>query len=675
MDTYPKYERGLSLFKHRLGTPHVRYGDLLIFEHRLNENIAETQHYGGTETLRHDLAQIINGLNNLARDLLGLSFSDLCAEATSPYGPPPPAHDPYYLSPAIVELITQICTSPGYHLVFAEAGFGKTALMGYLAHRRRPETLIYTFTRVEGRRSVDLALETLREQLRLRGNLPSAHHYSLAGLIQKVRIQPWSVARRRGWPQLLILLDGLDECDHSERALFHDLFPAHLPDNVGVVVTMRPVVRAAITSHFDHIHPFRTSAHAHYLPPLNVADIRRMLFEQHHIYADPAMCQQIETLSAGLPAAVVSLCHTLEEALRMEHDPDEVLQQIPPLHTFRDLFDHELDQMECRCISEPEVLFLRLTLATLAVARQPLRPEQLAEVLNVIPSAVDALAQRLDRFRRPTGDASLAFSHPQFAEYLLGRADWQTTLTDVRERWEAWAARQTVTQPLAATFVSRLLHTLVPMLRADTMVACVGWDEIFGPAIRSREEWLAAISQAWSAAEYALAQPDAPTGGSIVELLTCALLITSWPQAQATLPPRGEASPDSPYSLLLTDQLRVSTGATGPVETRDFAVLMGLLAGDMDDDQGPASDAFVILVSELGQSWLRASALPQREFAQILRLITQSVRRQATLSPLPSPRANLLDALSALAPAIRYHFPDSVEPICRLIDTIIAIFP
>jgi hypothetical protein len=51
------------------------------------------------------------------------------------------------------------------------------------------------------------------------------------------------------------------------------------------------------------------------------------------------------------------------------------------------------------------------------------------------------------------------------------------------------------------------------------------------------------------------------------------------------------------------------------------------------------------------------------------------VRRQATVSPLPSPRANLLEALSALAPAIQDHFPDSIEGICHMVDIFIEVLP
>ncbi|NNJ10297.1 NACHT domain-containing protein [Chloroflexales bacterium ZM16-3] len=676
VDTYTKYERGIDLLKQRLGPDHVRYSELLVFEQRLSENINRARLYGNTGTLDHDLAQIIKELNSLATELFTQTFNDLCADAIQPHGQLQSAHATYALSSAIVDLLTQICTTSGYHIIFAEAGFGKTALMSYLSQRRRPETVIYTFTRVQGRRSVDMALESLREQLRSRGNLTSAHNYSLAELIQKVRIQPWSVARRRNWPQLLILLDGLDECDHSERVLFHELLPAQIPDNVGIVVTMRPVVHEAINAHFDRIHPFRQSARIYHLQPLSVDDIRRMLFEQYHIYAEPTLCKKIETLSAGLPAAVVSLCRSLEEAMRMEHDPDDVLKQIPPLDNFHDLFDHELDQMDYRCTFEHEKQLLHNILATLAVARQSLQLEQLADVLDAPPVSIQALAQRLDRFRRYTGDGSLAFSHPQFAEYLLDRADWQVTLATMRKRWDEWTASQTSTQPLSTAFVSRLLYHLMPLLREHSRVNCLGWGELFESSIRSREDWIAAITQAWNTVEHALTQPleAAPSGCRTEDVLAYALLITSWPHGRHALPPPRDPSPDEEYRILLTDQLRDSTGSPGPVETRDFAALMGLLAGDADG-KGQSPEAFVLLVSELGQSWLRASAHPQREFAQILRLITQFARRQATVSPLPSPRANVLDALSALAPAIRYHFPDSVEPICYLVDTIIEIFP
>lgn len=583
----------------------------------------------------------------------------------------PPDSAPYHLTPALIAMLATICTTPGYHLVLGEAGFGKTALMRYLAGRWRPSTVIYSFNRVEGRVAVEPALNAIREQLRLQGNLPTAANYPLAELIRKSmgHIQPWSLAYRRNWPQLLILIDGLDECDPSERAQFRDLLPANLPAFVGVVLTLRPTVRAAIEGHFLPDHPLRKAAVVHDLPPLDVADIRRMLLETYHIYADPALCRKIKRLSAGHPAAVIALCHSLEIAMRQDHDPDAVLRTYKSLHTFQRLFDHELDQMEHRCTSHNEYLLLRKILGTLAAARRPLAADHLAAILSEPLDRIQVLIERLDRFLCAMGSRGIAFNHPQFVEYLWGRDDWRPDLDAAQTWWDAWRVVQEPIDPLAAAFVARLYGELLPALQGIEQPWITGWADGLNVAIRSHEEWIAMISAAWEAAESRRApladqpQPDP------AELLLHALLITSWSHGQSTLPPPGSPSPDAPKHLVLTDQLRQDLQPQGAVELREVSALLEMFTSEA------AFETVVSLVSELAYAWCREPDQPQQQFAQILRLITQAARGQATISPLTSPRANLLDLLSDLAPAIRYHFPAYVEPICRLVDTVIDLFP
>lgn len=588
-------------------------------------------------------------------------------------GPAPSAVAPYHLSSVIIEMLTKICTTPGYHLVLADAGFGKTAIMHYLDCRRRPDTVIYAFNRIEGRIDVDLASKSLREQLQSRGNLPSSVHYPLVELIRRAvgHIQPWSLTYQRNWPHLLMLIDGLDECGPHERALFRDLLPTDLPANVGVVVTLRPTVRAAIEDHFPPSHPLRKSVSIHTLPPLDGTDIRRMLLEEYHIYAEPALCRKIKKLSAGHPASVIAICRSLEEAFRLEHDPDEVLRQIPKLHTFHALFAHELDQMEQHCPGPHDRPLLRRIVSMLAVSRQPLTLDQLAEVLDEPIAAIQAIIQRLDRFLQVLGDGGLAFSLPQFVAYLQELADWRSALGAAQERWDAWVARQEVMEPRAAAFVARVREDLLPALRTAGRPWLVDWAARLSPAIRSYEDWLVAISRAWEVAE-GRADPAQP-GPDPEELIFHALLITSWPHGPSALPPRGSPSPDHDKCLVLTDQLRDSTQLLTSGELRGMATLMGLFTNNPADEA--SFDAFTDLVNELGYAWCKDHRWPRREFAQILRLITQAARRQATIAPHTSPRANLLDALSALAPAIRYHFPGTVERICHMVDSIIDVFP
>lgn len=356
----------------------------------------------------------------------------------------------------------------------------------------------------------------------------------------------------------------------------------------------------------------------------------------------------------------------------------------------------------------------------------------------------------------------MAFSHAQFAEYLLSREDWCEVLANAYKRWVAWSARQQRPEQFSGRFISQAQVHLAPALSGYRRAGQRSWIELFSPAIRSREDWITTINQAWAGAEqrttsqehiegdqpvepldlaalrriliqhfnlseiqtlcfdlridyenlpgttlddkgreliaYAQrdermadllaecrrqratvdwpqlrpAPPPAAEAASPEELLAYALLITSWPQGQPTLPAHGAPSPDQPYSLLLTDQLRTGADPGGGEVSRPFTELLSQLAIDASSSD---QESFVLLVSELGQAWLTVAEEPQRQFAQILRLITQFVRRQATISPLSSARANLFDALSALAPAIRYHFPASVDPLCRLVEAVVAALP
>ena len=78
---------------------------------------------------------------------------------------------------------------------------------------------------------------------------------------------------------------------------------------------------------------------------------------------------------------------------------------------------------------------------------------------------------------------------------------------------------------------------------------------------------------------------------------------------------------------------------------------------------------------ELALAWQLVNEHPYQHFSAILRGITIAVRRQVAMDPMVSPRAVLLDALSALAPAIRHHFPNAVEPICRTAEAIVPLLP
>jgi hypothetical protein len=90
VDIYASYEHGLRELKRRTGPDSAAYPDVLLYEQRLTENLAQTRRYGDTEARRADRAAIIDQLNALARAVLGTTFNELCAQPA----PLPRASDP-----------------------------------------------------------------------------------------------------------------------------------------------------------------------------------------------------------------------------------------------------------------------------------------------------------------------------------------------------------------------------------------------------------------------------------------------------------------------------------------------------------------------------------------------------------------------------------------------------
>jgi hypothetical protein len=70
------YERALEWLR-RQAEETDRALDFLTLEARFRQNLDDEQLYGSTETRRAERAQIIEGLNRLGRDTLGISFNDL----------------------------------------------------------------------------------------------------------------------------------------------------------------------------------------------------------------------------------------------------------------------------------------------------------------------------------------------------------------------------------------------------------------------------------------------------------------------------------------------------------------------------------------------------------------------------------------------------------------------
>lgn len=74
---FDDYRTMLRVLLMRLGTAHPRYADALVYEQRLRENLALTEREGDTETRRAERTAVIDQLNQLAGETLGVSFMSL----------------------------------------------------------------------------------------------------------------------------------------------------------------------------------------------------------------------------------------------------------------------------------------------------------------------------------------------------------------------------------------------------------------------------------------------------------------------------------------------------------------------------------------------------------------------------------------------------------------------
>jgi hypothetical protein len=77
-DSFSSYENGLEQLLAQLDSNSQEYADALLFQQRLNENVSRARRFGDTATRRAERAEIIDELNALARNSVGVSFNQLC---------------------------------------------------------------------------------------------------------------------------------------------------------------------------------------------------------------------------------------------------------------------------------------------------------------------------------------------------------------------------------------------------------------------------------------------------------------------------------------------------------------------------------------------------------------------------------------------------------------------
>jgi len=82
-DIFSAYENGLNRMLAQLGPAHARYGEALVYQQRLTENISRARRFGDTNLRQADRAEIIDQLNELTLATIGISFNKMCQETAA----------------------------------------------------------------------------------------------------------------------------------------------------------------------------------------------------------------------------------------------------------------------------------------------------------------------------------------------------------------------------------------------------------------------------------------------------------------------------------------------------------------------------------------------------------------------------------------------------------------
>jgi hypothetical protein len=150
-DEFTAFEVRLICLEEKLDKNDPRYVDVLVLESQLRLTIDQMRLYGEEPSRRADLNRIVRQLNQLALDVTGRSFNDICSD---PHPDAPPGYSPVGTDQQPTTLIAdyedvrralETLLQPDCHkrilLIEGKSGTGKTMLLTHLLEELLPRSI------------------------------------------------------------------------------------------------------------------------------------------------------------------------------------------------------------------------------------------------------------------------------------------------------------------------------------------------------------------------------------------------------------------------------------------------------------------------------------------------------------------------------------------------------
>ncbi len=329
--------------------------------------------------------------------------------------------------------------TPGYLLLEAPAGFGKSAITAQLIHQQEqrawPHTVVphmlYFFIRRQRQQHTATAfLRALNSQLLDLLQRPGGVPPDL-GSLQSQFSEFWNraITQASETHPLLLVIDGLDEMQTEQgETSIAQILPSNLAPYVHVLVSSRP--RPDPLDHIPLEHPFR-SARVHRLKRFGDADIRELL-QLHGASSDVVarLRTRVLKMTNGEPLFARFVCQDVarggEEALaRLEQEPPRDVEEY-----FHQQFQ-QLDQLV-----SGDLAWSILGLLTIALGGMTM--EEIAEVLGQGKRQVRKALEPIGRFL--IGEPRLELMHLQLRKVLAEEFS-EAEQTALRDKLFAWFER------------------------------------------------------------------------------------------------------------------------------------------------------------------------------------------------------------------------------------------